>query len=145
MLAFPPDITFFIQLVSFFVLLAILNKLLFVPYGDVLEQRTARTEGASRDAADHRSEADELAARINEELKSARLLAGEEADRIRQRTRSEESEILEKAKWDATAQLTELRASIAAERDGARQSLESDARALAEEMVGVILGSRGNR
>ena len=145
MLAFPPDITFFIQLVSFFVLLAILNKLLFVPYGEVLAQRTARTEGASHDAAEHRSEADLLAARIEEELKSARVAANEEAERIRQQTRREEGEILEKAKWDSTAQLTELRAAIDKERVNARQSLESEARTLADEMVGAILGTRGSR
>jgi F-type H+-transporting ATPase subunit b len=143
MLAFPPDITFLIQLVSFFVLLAILNKLLFVPYGEVLAERAARTEGAVQQADEGRAQADELAQRISVGLLEARKLAAEEASAIREQTRREESEILDKAKADATGRLSELRVEIGNERDAAKAALHGDTRALAGEMVSAILDARG--
>ena len=110
MLAFPPDITFYIQLVSFFVLLAVLNRLLFVPYAAVLEEREARTEGASQDAVVEHAEADELARKIDAELSAARTAAAEEAEKIRLRTRGEEAKIFDASEADASARLDELRA-----------------------------------
>jgi F-type H+-transporting ATPase subunit b len=144
MLAFPPDITFFIQLVSFFVLLAILNRLLFVPYAAVLAEREARTEGATQDAVGERAEAAELAKMIDAEMSAARSRAAEEAEKIRQRTRGQEAEIFDAAKSAATAKLDELRGQIRTQTDSARGSLAGDARALAEEMTAAILGSGPN-
>lgn len=144
MLAFPPDITFYIQLVSFFVLLAILNRLLFVPYAAVLAERDARTEGASRDAIVDHAAADELAKRIDAEMSAARSLAAEEAEKIRQKTRAEEADIFKSAAADASSKLDELRAQIRSGTEAARGSLAQDARALAEEMAAAILGSGRN-
>ena len=142
MLAFPPDITFFIQLVSFFVLLAILNRLLFVPYAAVLAEREARTEGATQDAVGERAEAVELAKQIDAAMSAARSRAAEEAEKIRQRTRGQEAEIFDAAKSAATVTLDELRGQIHTQTDSARDALAGDARALAEEMTAAIL-SRG--
>ena len=144
MLAFPPDITFFIQLVSFFVLLAILNRLLFVPYAAVLDEREARTEGATQDAVGERAEAAELAKKIDAEMSAARSRAAEEAEKIRQQTRVEEAEIFDAAKSAATAKLDELRGQIQSQTDSARDALAGDARALAEEMTAAILGRGPN-
>jgi F-type H+-transporting ATPase subunit b len=144
MLAFPPDITFYIQLVSFFVLLAVLNRLLFMPYAALLEEREARTEGASQDAVVERSEADELAKKIDAELSAARSAAAEEAEKIRLRTRSEEAAIFEAAKADANAKLDELRKQISQGTEAARSSLAADSKALAEEMTAAILGGQRN-
>jgi F-type H+-transporting ATPase subunit b len=144
MLAFPPDITFYIQLVSFFVLLAVLNRLLFVPYAAVLEEREARTEGASQDAVLEHAEADELAKKIDAELSATRTAAAEEAEKIRLRTRGEEAKIFDAAKTDASAKLDELRAQIDQGTESARSSLAADAKALAEEMTAAVLGGKRN-
>ena len=71
MLQFPPDITLVIQLVTFFVLFLILNKLLFAPFAQVLSEREQRTGGAE----DSAEEAEADAERIREiaELLLARL------------------------------------------------------------------------
>ncbi len=140
MLAFPPDITFYIQLGSFFLLLFILNRLLFVPYAELLAEREARTEGASQGAVADRAHADELAAKINAELSIARTLAAEEAETIRVATRADEAKIFAAAQADATAKLTRLRGEIAKETASARDSLRGDAQALATEMTNAILG-----
>jgi F-type H+-transporting ATPase subunit b len=140
MLAFPPDITFYIQLGSYFVLLFILNRLLFVPYAELLAERDARTEGASRGAVAERAEADELAAKIEVEMSAARTAAAEEAEKIRVGTRGEESEIFAAAAAAAATTLVQLRAEIEKETAGARDSLRSDAKALAGEMTDAILG-----
>jgi len=142
MLAFPPDITFYIQLASFFVLLAILNRLLFVPYAAVLAERDARTAGASHDAVVEHEEAAGLAKQIDAELSAARSLAAEEAEKIRHKTRNEEAAIFAAAHADAATKLDALRSDIRKGTEAARGTLEQDARDLAEEMTAAILGVR---
>jgi F0F1-type ATP synthase membrane subunit b/b' len=51
MIAFPPDITFVIQIISFFVLWFGLKRLLFDPVLQVVDERKARTVGVREEAA----------------------------------------------------------------------------------------------
>ena len=81
MLDFPPDFTFVVQFVGFFVLMAILNKLLFAPFIEVINERENRTEGASAHAVEEQEEAQTLKQKIDAEMAEAR---SEAASRCRQ-------------------------------------------------------------
>jgi F-type H+-transporting ATPase subunit b len=139
MLAFPPDFTFVIQLVSFFVLLAVLNWLLFRPFMALLAEREQRTEGAARDAAEEREEVDVLAHRLEAELAAARAEANAEAERIRREARAEEATMFKRANAEAAARLAELRAHIDKEREQAGATLRREADTLAGRMVDAVL------
>jgi F-type H+-transporting ATPase subunit b len=139
MLAFPPDFTFIVQLVSFFLLLVLLNKLLFTPFADLLEARRQRTEGLRGEAVRDQSEAESLARTIEQSLQEARARAGQEAESIRQAAREREAELFNQAKRDAAARLLDLRTAIGNEREQAKQSLRSEAKALATSMVEAVL------
>ena len=139
MLAFPPDFTFIVQLVSFFLLLVFLNRLLFVPFGELLEARRQRTEGLQEEAVRDQAEAQALAHTIEQSLQDARARAALEAETIRQAAREREAELFHKAKAEAAARLTELRAGIASEREQAKRTLGSEAKELAASMVEAVL------
>jgi F-type H+-transporting ATPase subunit b len=145
MLAFPPDFTFVVQLVSFFLLLLLLNRLLFVPFGELLEARRQRTEGLQQEAARDQSEAEALARTIEEKLQEARARAALEAEAIRQAARERETELFNQAKRDAATKLLELRTAIGVERERAKQALHGEAKDLAARMVEAVLRPAASR
>ena len=140
MLDFPPDLTFVVQLVGFFVLLAILNKLLFAPFLEVLNERAERTEGAAAHAVEEHDEANELKSKIDTAMSEARREAATIAETIRREGRASEAEIYEQGKEAAAAKLAELRAGIESERSAAENDLRDNAKTIAVSMVENVLG-----
>ena len=142
MLDFPPDITFFIQFFAFFALFFALDRLLFKPYLEILSRRDARTTGASRSADEDQHAARELRSRIDEAMAAARVEAQVEAEAVRRQARVEEASLYERAKVNAAARLAELSAALDKERETARASLRSEAKALADQMTRAVLGEK---
>ena len=145
MLAFPPDFTFVVQFVSFFVLLAVLNRLLFTPFGEVLDRRRTATIGAREEASRAQAAAEEYARTIERGLEEARARAAAEADAIRRAARESEAQIFNAAKQEATATLVELRAAISREREQAKQALRQEAKTLAASMGEAVLRPTATR
>lgn len=143
MLTLPPDITFFIQLASFFVLLAVLHRLLFAPFLDLLTEREERTIGDVANAAASRAEVATLSARVDAELAKARAAASAEVDAVRTQTREEAAKLFQTAQNEAAARLAELRTQVATATSEARGALAGDARAIADAMVDAVIGGRG--
>ena len=142
MLDFPPDITFVIQFVSFFVLFFALDRLLFKPYAQVLSQRDARTVGTSRAADEDQHVVRDLRARIDAEIATARGEAQRLAEAVRKEARTEETALYEQAKAAAAARLSQLGSALDAERAAASKVLVADAKTLAEQMTRVVLGEK---
>lgn len=142
MLDFPPDITFAIQFVAFFILFFALDRLLFRPYADVLARRDERTLGASLTAETDQQAVRELRARIDEAMSAARAEAQAQAEAIRRETRAEEASLYERAKGEAASRLAAIDAAIQGECSAARATLERDALLLAEQMTRVVLGEK---
>lgn len=141
MLVFPPDFTLVIQLVSFFVLFFILNKILFVPFAELLAERDARTEGAAQSADAARADAERMRADIDAQMGAARAAAIAGAEKIRRGAREEEAAIFDDAKRHAAAELARLREGIGREREQAAQALRGQAQTLADRMVDAVLGA----
>lgn len=146
MLTLPPDFTFLIQFGTFAVLVAVLGKLLFAPFVEVLAERAARTTGDVEKAAATRAEVQALSARVDAELAKARAEANAEVDAVKRRTREEAAQLFQDAQRDASARLAELREQVAVATKEARGALAGDARTLADAMVtAVISGGGGSR
>jgi F0F1-type ATP synthase membrane subunit b/b' len=141
MLVFPPDFTLVIQLLSFFALFFILNKLLFAPFAELLAERESRTGGAEEAAEESLAAAGRMKADIEAQVAEARVAALADAEKLRRTTRDEETAIFESAKSEATAELARLREGIGRERETAAQTLRSEAQALADRMVAAVLGA----
>lgn len=144
MLTFPPDYTFLIQFGAFFALMLVLSRLLFAPFLQLLAEREARTVGDAERAAIQRSDAEQLATRIEADLAKVRAQTMSEVEAVRRSTREEESRLFSAAQSEASARLAELRSSISTATEQARSALADDARSIAEQMVTRILG-RGDR
>jgi F-type H+-transporting ATPase subunit b len=139
MLDFPPNWTFAIQFVGFFVLLAVLDRLLFRPFVDVLERRDASTQGTAKAAEIDRRAAADLKGQIDSSLNEAKLLAHAAAEQIRKRTEAEEHALFDEAKAACASHLEATRQALDAEVTAARASLKAEARTLADQMVEALL------
>ncbi len=133
---------FIIQLVSFFVLAYLLNRLLFEPFGRLLEEREQRTAGDKDLAASGREEAQRMNERYEQELKASRAQAQVAAEEVRSQARVDEAAILEKAREEAASNLAVLRKEVWQSRDEARSSLKSQSEEMANEMVKAVLGGQ---
>jgi F-type H+-transporting ATPase subunit b len=133
---------FIIQLVSFFVLAYLLNRLLFEPFGRLLEEREQRTAGDQDLAASSREEAQRMNERYEQELKASRAQAQVAAEEVRSQARVDEAAILEKAREEAASNLAVLRKEVWQSRDEARSSLKAQSEEMADEMVKAVLGGQ---
>jgi F-type H+-transporting ATPase subunit b len=145
MLTLPPDFTFLIQLVTFFVLLVLLSRLLFAPFLELLAERAERTSGDIEKAAASRAEVESLSARVDAEITKARVAATAEVEAVRAQTRAEAASLFAQAQADASARLAELRNEVATATRDARTALASDARTIADAMVTAVLGPGASR
>lgn len=121
-------------------MLAVLNRLLFRPYLQLLAERESRTTGDAEAAGAETAEAEELKLRIEAQLADARSAAFRQVEVLRAETKAEEARLFEAARNESAAKLGELRAGIERERIGAQSTLASDARQMVAEMVKAVLG-----
>ena len=133
---------FIIQLVSFFVLAYLLNRLLFEPFGRLLEERKQRTAGDQDLAASGREEAQQMNERYEQELKAGRARAQVAAEEVRGQARADEAAILEKAREEAASNLAALRKEVWQSRDEARSSLKAQSEEMADAMVKAVHGGQ---
>jgi F-type H+-transporting ATPase subunit b len=142
MLVFPPDVTLLVQLLSFFVLLALLQRWLFRPFAALLNEREKQTDGMLAESQASRANTNQLRERIEREMAQARTVAAGDAEMIRREARAEEAAVYERAKQDAAVRLAGLRSEIHAAREVARKSLQQEANEIASAMVSSVLGER---
>lgn len=145
MLTLPPDFTFVIQLVTFFILYLVLSRLLFAPFMEVLDERSARTAGDIEKAAASRAEVETMFARVDGELARARASANAEVEAVRAQTRDEAAKLFQNAQNDAASRLAELRQQVAKATTDARGALAGEARTIADTMVAAVLGGKASR
>lgn len=141
MIAFPPDITFVIQIVSFVVLWMGLKRLLFDPVLGVLDERRARTVGVRTQAAELRAEAERTAAAFDQKLTQVRTEVGRETDAARNATDEEERRVLAATREQAAAQLREQREQVRVQADAARAALVGESGKLADLIVRKVVGA----
>lgn len=143
MLAFPPDTSFLIQIVSFLVLFVGLKNLIFDPTMKVIEERERRTAGAAHAAHDLKDESARHAAEYDAKLQAVRaeLSAATEAARVE--IEGEERRIVNGARNSASEQLTTVRARLSEQATQARQKLAGDASGLAAQVFERVVGRPG--
>lgn len=140
MLQLPPDITFYIEIVLFFLFAWALQRLALDPAQKVIAERTRRTTGAQGEAAALRAEAEEMRDRFERALAEARTAGSSAGDQLRRESEAEERRLLEDARTEAAHLLADVRARLAKEADAARRELRAQADALAELAADKVLG-----
>lgn len=140
MIAFPPDITFVIQIVSFLVLWLGLKRLIFDPVLAVIDERSARTTGVREEAAQLRLNAEAAETDFDGRMLQVREDVGRQTDASRTATEEEERQVLATAREQAAATLKAQRDQIRSQANAARAELAGEAGQLAQLIVAKVVG-----
>src|SRR4030095_4852136 len=106
------DLSILYQIILFVALWLILNKILFQPYLQLLEERERRTTGAEHDSADLEQEGARLRAQYEEKIEQAQTAAYTAKDAILQEARQQREKILGQARAEAASKLEQARREI---------------------------------
>ncbi len=121
---------------------AVLNYTFFKPLMRVMEERSARTEGARREAEASQAAAREKVQAYEEALRKARAAVHAEQDAARRALLDERAAQAKTARAHAMEQVQGEKDAIAKEVAAARGQLESTVPALAAEMVRTLIEVR---
>ncbi|PRQ03275.1 ATP synthase subunit b [Enhygromyxa salina] len=134
------DNTIFLQAILFLFLFVVLHFLLFKPWLEIRERRTARIGGALEQAVSLRATARESEAEYSERLAKARDEAiGLRSDRRRE-AETQEAEIVGVARREAASALEAQKLVLAEQTETARAELGGRVDTLADDIAQQILG-----
>jgi F-type H+-transporting ATPase subunit b len=136
------DLSILYQIILFVALWLILNKILFQPYLQLLEERERRTIGAEHDSADLEHEGARLRAQYEEKIAQAQTAAYAAKDTILQEARQQREKILGQARAAAASKLEQTRREINRALEKEKALAASEAATVAGEMVSKVLGRK---
>ena len=136
------DLSILYQIILFVALWLILNKILFQPYLQLLEERERRTIGAEHDSADLEHEGARLRAQYEEKIAQAQTAAYAAKDAILQEARQQREKILGQARAEAASKLEQARREIALALEKEKALAAVEAATVAGEMVSKVLGRK---
>lgn len=132
--------TIWLQFANFFVLMLVLNALLYRPLREVMNRRRETVEAGHQRAKDLEGQINEKMARYQEQLQEAKLKGSQEKAQLRQGAAKEESEILAEAQGRAADHLQSIKNRVAAEAAEAGKVLKGEAETLASHVAAKVLG-----
>jgi F-type H+-transporting ATPase subunit b len=130
------------QILLFLVLWLVLSKLLFRPYMALLEEREQKTTGAEEDSYGFEHEAERLRAQYEQAIANAVAEGQANKDAIVQEARQQREALLSDARAEAARILERVRLDIQSQLTRERELALREADAVADDMVGKILGRR---
>ncbi len=134
------DGTFFIQVINFLILIAILNWVLVRPTLKILEERRVRVEGSEEEAKRLSAETDENIQQYERDLSEARIAAGREKEKIRMEGLERENEIIKTAREQARTTVEEMKQRIGKESRDASVVMKQEIKALSVGIAEKVLG-----
>jgi len=132
--------TIWIQFANFFVLLAVLNVILYKPLREVMKRREETVSGGHDRAQELEGQINEKMSRYQEQLQEARARGSEERANLRKAALQEEGTILGAAQEEASRHLQGIKGQVAAEAETAREALKAETDALASQIASRVLG-----
>jgi len=133
------DGTFFIQMGLFFVAFLILKSLVFGPVIRLIEKRDEMIDGAKKEAKELQADASSAEDKLASEMRTARLKAGEEREKLRAEGKRLEAQVLEKVREETTKQLSEAEATLDKEAAKVRAELQAQTPVLAKQIASKLL------
>lgn len=135
-----PDGSLVVIFVLFIIFVFVLNRLLFKPIGQVLDEREALTEGATAEARAATRQYQSRLADYEAAIRQARTESYRRLEQERAAALEERRRLLEAAKAEAGERIEGAKASIAGESAQARAALEVESRQIAEQISRAVLG-----
>lgn len=134
------NFTFFVQLINFLALIAILNWLLVKPAMKIINERRSRVEGSNEETRLLLEEVEKNTAEYQQRLSEARILASSEKEKLRHEGSQQETEIVKKARDEARIMLEEMKSSIERESLDAKNTMRKEIEALSRDIAEKVLG-----
>jgi F-type H+-transporting ATPase subunit b len=129
-----------VQIALFLGLWMVLKRLWFDPALAVIAAREKRSHGSIAEAKRLQDEAERLRRERDAAIEQAKSEAQREIQELLRRADATQRELIEQATADAQRTASEMRERVAAEVAAARQSLQSEAHAIAREVAKTVLG-----
>lgn len=132
--------TIFLQFANFFILLFLLQLILYRPFRAILERRRGTIDGSYQRAKEMEGQISEKMTRYQAQLEGAKQRGVQERMKLRQEALEEEGRTLAVAREGAAGRVQELRTRVAAETAAARGTLRDETERLARDIAGKVLG-----
>ena len=133
------DGSFLFIFISIFLLIFILNRTLFAPINKVLDEREHLGAGRMSEAKLLLKQYDERLHKYEEQLRQARAEAYQTLEAQRKEALAARQQLLDQVKQETATQITAAKDEIAEQTERARQSLDTEARAMAATISSQIL------
>ncbi len=134
------DFTIIIQFINFFLLIFLLNLILYRPLRKLLNERRATIEGGHGRARELEGQIEEKMARYQERLLEARSKGAQERATLRGEAQAEEAKLLGAAREKALERIQGINAQIAGEATSARDALKQETEVMAAQVAAKVLG-----
>ena len=134
------DHTLLVQIAIFVVLWLVLKRLWFDPALRLIRERTARSEGAVKEARAIQAEAERLRAEHAAALDQAKIEAQREMQEMVRQAEAEQQRLITEARADTQRTLTDVRVQVDEEVERARLGLRDSASEIARVVAEKILG-----
>jgi F-type H+-transporting ATPase subunit b len=134
------DLTVFVQVGIFVVMMLVLKPLLFDPMLKLFEEREKRIEGARAEGLKLDRVSAEAEKKYEDAMREARKIAGAERDKLRAEGVRQETEILTGAREEVAKVLEASRANVSAEKASVSAALQAEAKGLGRDLAARVLG-----
>lgn len=137
---FPKLQVVLLQLLPFFVLIAVLNPLLFQPMLNFLEERKKRIEGSGDAARSMDTVSDQKSKELDAKLAQARNDIAELRNRVLRDAMTQERQILDEARHKVEVYTQDFRRELEKARQKEAEGLRAQVQHLGQEMASRVLG-----
>ena len=134
------NVSLFVQLVNFVLLLIILHFILYKPILDRIRQRQAALAADRQKAQDLEDKVVQEDKRHQDEMANARQIAAQDKAGLVAEAKQKESEILGNARTEANRIVEDMRSTIQSEAEQVRKTLRDQMTPLAQSIAEKILG-----
>lgn len=135
-----PNATVVFQIITFLILMFVLNAFLFKPMMRVLEERRARTVGRREKAAKAEARSGEIWKDYQAKIAEARTEAEKGRLELVRQGETERAMITETASAEAEKTVADLKARVAVEAGKAKEILKAEIEGMGREMAERIMG-----
>ncbi len=134
------DITLFLQIANAFVLMFLLNGVIYKPVLKILAERKVKLQGMRNDVTTYEDNARRRQEEVDKKMHSASTQAKAALDNARAGAKAAGEEKLAAIKAEADTEKDKQLAEVKTQFDGARKELEAGLDGFATAMAGKILG-----
>ncbi|MFH1624841.1 MAG: ATP synthase F0 subunit B [Pseudomonadota bacterium] len=136
------NFTLIIQVVVFLSLLWLLNRFLFKPVENILDERLAKTQGLTAKAEEIERELVEKAKEYEIKLKEARTEGLKARDGLKREGLDEEKAVVSRVTKEAKNSVEEKKGGIYSDAEAVRKELEPQMREISRDISVKLLGRR---